>query len=291
MRRRIRATASPAMIVACIAVVLAMTGSAFAARALITGADIKDGTITRADLSGRAVRSLKGKRGPAGAAGRDGFNGPQGPQGSTGPDGPQGPQGARGEAGPKGNTGDSGRPGAPGAQGIQGEDGVVGPPGPQGTPGQALVNNTSVGSTDAGTPLALTDPFNTDSQGVEVSNGGAFLDTVGAQYKVDVFVSFTDPNASDARAEYGVARLFIGSTPLDGATPTPGGGNSDGDTLMVTPDIPDDGTNAAQASGSFLITTGDEGGFGGQLTVRAGVRSAEPDGANVSAHYILTRIG
>ena len=53
--------ASPAMVVACIAVVLAMTGSAFAARALITGADIKDGSITRADLSGRTVNSLKGK--------------------------------------------------------------------------------------------------------------------------------------------------------------------------------------------------------------------------------------
>jgi hypothetical protein len=49
--------------------------------ALITGADIKDHTITRRDLSAATVRSLRGARGHAGARGAAG---PAGPQGSAG---------------------------------------------------------------------------------------------------------------------------------------------------------------------------------------------------------------
>jgi hypothetical protein len=291
VRRRIKTTASPAMVVACIAVVLAMTGSAFAARALITGDDIKDGSITRADLSGRTVRSLKGRRGPAGPAGQDGFVGAQGPQGSTGPQGERGPQGPAGPIGPKGTTGDTGAIGPKGDTGEQGELGPRGDTGPQGTPGQALVGNQTVAGSGTGTSLALTDPFDDETDGVEISNGGVFLPNPFAQYKVEVFVSFTDSNLADSALEYGVARLFIGSTPLDGATPTPGGGNSDVDTLLVTPDVPDDGTNAAQASGSFLINSGDEGGFAGFLILRGGVRTGEPDGATVTGHIVVTQIG
>ena len=288
MRRRIKATPSPAMVVACIAVVLTMTGSAFAARALITGADIKNGSITRADLSGRTVRSVKGKRGPTGPAGRDGFAGPAGPQGSTGPEGPRGPAGPAGPQGQKGTTGDTGRIGPVGPQGEQGPQGNQGDPGP---PGQPLVFDTNPAPTaDAGTPLGLTEAFDDNADGVEISNGGVGLNSF-ATYKVDVFVSFVDPNAADAGTEYGVGRLFLDSTPLDGVTTTPGGGNSDADTLLVTSDVPDDGTNAAQASASFIIRTGDEGGFGGQLTLRGAVRTAEPDGANVTGQVIVTQLG
>jgi hypothetical protein len=291
VRRRIKTTASPAMVVACIAVVLAMTGSAFAARALITGDDIKDGSITRADLSGRTVRSLKGRRGPAGPAGQDGFVGAQGPQGSTGPQGERGPQGPAGPLGPKGTTGDTGDVGPKGDTGEQGELGPRGDTGPQGDPGQALFGNPTVSSVDAGTPLALTGAFSSSTDGVELSNGGVFLSNgdCASTYKVDVFVSFVDPAAADAGAEYGVARLFLSDSPLDGVNPSPNGGNSDADTLLVTSDVPDDGTNAAQASGSFLVTPGC--GVDEFLTLRGAVRTAEPEGANVTGHLVVTKIG
>lgn len=284
MRRRFRAVPTPAMVVACIAVVLAMTGSAFAARALITGADIKDGSITRADLSGRTVKSLKGKRGPAG---RDGFTGARGPQGDTGPAGPAGPAGPGGPAGPQGDVGDTG------AQGPQGRTGPLGPRGPQGDPGQAIASSFSTGTTpidttggDGTLAIGSTGP-STTTDSVDLTSGSIFLNP--GQYLVHVTVSFTDP-AADSGLEYGVARLFLSDSPLDGVTPGAAGGSSIGDTLLETADVPDDGTNAAQASGSFLITVD---GFGGgeSLTLRAAVRTAEAEGAGATAQVVVTQLG
>jgi Collagen triple helix repeat (20 copies) len=271
VRRRFRKIPSPALVVACIAVVLAMTGSAFAARALITGADIKDGSIARADLSGRAIKSLKGKRGPAG---RDGFIGARGPQGDTGPAGPAGPVGPAGPAGPKGNVGDRGDPGS------QGRPGLPGPQGDPGPAGQSLVFDTVAGPTDAGTPLPLRSTGPTDPnipEGVEVSNGGANNAgclTGGQRYKVDVLVSFV--GTANLGTEYGVARLFQESTPLDATT-------------LVTSDIPDDASNPAQASGSFLVTPNFDC---ENLTLRAALRTDDATTtANVTATMIVTRIG
>lgn len=285
MRRRFSAVPSPAMVVACIAVVLAMTGSAFAAKALITGADIKDGSITRADLSGKTLKSLKGKRGPAGS---DGFTGARGPQGDDGPQGPAGPAGPQGPQGPRGGVGDTG------SQGPTGRTGPVGPrgdQGSQGTPGQSLVFNTAVGATGAGTPLAQTSTGPTDpsTDGVEISNGGTFLSAF-TQYKVDVFVSFTA--TANPGTEFGVGRLFLDSTPLDGVTGDPSGGNADMDTTLVTPNLPDDMANPGQASASFIVTPGDNGSGGEQLTLRGALRTDDATTtANVVAHVIVTRIG
>ncbi|HZV75754.1 MAG TPA: hypothetical protein VFF79_18750 [Conexibacter sp.] len=288
MRKRIKGIPSPAMIVACVAVVLAMTGSAFAARKLITGADIKAGSITRANLSASTLRSLKGRVGPSGPAGRDGFVGAQGPQGSTGP---EGPRGLVGPAGPQGDKGPTGNTGATGPQGIQGVVGPRGPQGIQGTPGQALQGNQAAGPIDAGTPLTLASTGPGNSEGVDLSNGGITL-TAGQQYKVDVFVSFVDPNADAVAAEYGVGRLFLDGSPLDGVTSDPFGGTADMNTTLVTPSIPDDGNNAAQASASFLVTPGNDGSVGGeQLTLRGAVRTGEATGANVTGHVVVTRIG
>jgi hypothetical protein len=93
------------MLVALLALVLAMSGSAVAA-SLITSKQIKDGTIQTKDLSKKALTALKTSRGgPAGATGQ------QGAQGSPGPEGPQGE---------KGDKGDKGEPGAKGEQGPAG---------------------------------------------------------------------------------------------------------------------------------------------------------------------------
>lgn len=271
MRRRFRKVPSPAMVVACVAVVLTMTGSAFAARALITGADIKDGSITRADLSGKTLKSLKGKRGPAGS---NGFVGARGPQGDTGPQGPAGPAGPAGPQGPRGGVGDTGE------QGPTGRTGPVGPRGPQGEPGQAVVFATTAGPTDAGTPLALTSSGPSDPnvpEGVEASNGGTNSQlclTGGQQYKVDVLVSFV--GTANLGTEYGVARLFQDATPLDATT-------------LVTSDIPDDASNPAQASGSFLVTPNFDC---ENLMVWAALRTDDPTTtANVTTTMIVTRVG
>lgn len=78
MRKLVRHHTSPALIVALIALVVAMSGSAVAA-SLITGKQIKNGTIQRIDLSKKAKASLKGPQGP---------QGPQGPKGDQGDPGP-----------------------------------------------------------------------------------------------------------------------------------------------------------------------------------------------------------
>ena len=278
MRRRIRANASPAMFVAFIAVVLAMTGSAFAARSIITGADIKDGSISRADLSSRTAKSLKGKRGPAGPAGRDGSVGLAGPQGSTGPEGPRGPVGPAGPAGPRGTTGDTGARGARGDQGLPGTDGAV---------GQSLIFATADGPTNAGAALLLasTGPTDFDTEGVNISSAGHNL-TAGQQYKVDVFVSFVA--TANPGTEYGVGRLFLGTSPLDGNS-SAAGGTATGDTTLVTPDLPNDMNNAGQAAGSWIISAGssDE-----QLTLRGALRAGDPTTrANVTGHLVVTRLG
>jgi hypothetical protein len=82
---------SPATILAAIALFVALTGTAVAgANALITGAQIKNGSIGLADLSGSAKAALKGKRGPAGQRGAAGLAGPAGLPGPAGPAGPKG---------------------------------------------------------------------------------------------------------------------------------------------------------------------------------------------------------
>lgn len=89
MRKRLQG--APAIVIAVVALVMAMTGSAVAA-GLITGRDIQNGSITRADihnatlginkLTDSARHQLQGQRGATG---------PRGPRGATGHTGPAGP--------------------------------------------------------------------------------------------------------------------------------------------------------------------------------------------------------
>jgi hypothetical protein len=90
-----------------------VTAGTAGVQALITSAQIKDGTIAsrdirngtiaRADISAGTLSSLRGPRGLAGAAGTQGAPGAQGAQG---PAGAQGPQGEKGSQGEKGDPGD-----------------------------------------------------------------------------------------------------------------------------------------------------------------------------------------
>lgn len=80
---------------------------------LITGKDIKDGSISAADLS-NAVNKALDKRAQDGKDGETGPAGPAGAKGATGDDGARGPQGLAGATG------------APGAQGPVGPNGLSG---------------------------------------------------------------------------------------------------------------------------------------------------------------------
>ncbi len=132
-----------AKFVAALAVVFAVVAGTAAAgpaaKKLLTGKDIKDGSIGIVDLSSKTRVGLKGARGPAG---------PQGNNGASGAKGDTGPAGSTGPAGPTGATGTQGAQGAQGAQGLKGDKGD------QGTPGLIGVWR---GAYSSGTTYALND--------------------------------------------------------------------------------------------------------------------------------------
>lgn len=106
----------PTTLIASVALLLALGGSAYAA-ATITGKDIKansitspkikNGTLKTKDLSSSTVNALKGQTGPAGPAGPKGDTGAAGPAGPAGADGDDGAVGPAGPTGPQGPTGPS----------------------------------------------------------------------------------------------------------------------------------------------------------------------------------------
>jgi hypothetical protein len=97
MKRVLRFSPSPAMVVAAIALFVALTGTAVATTsALITGKQIKNSSITGADVKNKSLtpRDFRGSvRGPRGLRGLTGVTG------------------ATGATGPKGDKGDKGDPG------------------------------------------------------------------------------------------------------------------------------------------------------------------------------------
>jgi hypothetical protein len=118
---------------AALCLVLVVSSGAYAAKGLLTGADIKDGSLTGADvkahtlgtglLTASARNSLSGNAGARGARGAAGSAGPAGVAGVTGAPGVAGAPGATGASGPTGLTG------AAGAAGIT-EGSVCALPGP-----------------------------------------------------------------------------------------------------------------------------------------------------------------
>lgn len=81
----------PAMVVAVIALVAALAGSATAASGFINGKKIKRGTVTGKQIKNRSIGLVELKK--AAINQLKGQRGPQGPKGDAGPQGPQGPAG------------------------------------------------------------------------------------------------------------------------------------------------------------------------------------------------------
>ena len=96
------------MVVALVALFLSLTGGAYAA-IVVTGNNVKDGSLTGRDIQDRSLTSKDFKAsGLSERTGKDGARGPAGATGATGAQGPKGdpgPGGAAGPAGPAGNAG------------------------------------------------------------------------------------------------------------------------------------------------------------------------------------------
>ena len=142
----------PVIAATALVAVLGITGTAYGAK-LITGLDIKDGSITAVDLSKGAHGALKGDKGARGAIGIGGSRGAKGTAGVVGVAGPLGPIGAASTApGPQGLIGVTGNQGNPGPQGsigaastVQGPAGVQGATGAQGSTGSTGAASTVQG--------------------------------------------------------------------------------------------------------------------------------------------------
>jgi hypothetical protein len=126
-----------AVVIGSLALVLTITSGAFAAKGLLTGADIKNNTLTGMDVRNGSLAatdlSPSARASLHGSDGADGQPGPQGPAGQAGLMGPQGAIGSQGPAGPKGDKGDTGE------RGPEGPQGPVGPQGPGGIQADAFV--------------------------------------------------------------------------------------------------------------------------------------------------------
>jgi hypothetical protein len=96
MRPIFRHRPSPAMVIACIALGIALGGTSVAAvnalpRNSVGTKQIKNGAVTKKKINKKTLTQLKGNRGP---------QGPQGAPGAAGAKGAQGIQGIQGPAGP-----------------------------------------------------------------------------------------------------------------------------------------------------------------------------------------------
>ncbi len=108
MRNHLRRP-SPALILAIAALVLALTGSAVAAkRYLITNTKQISPTVLKQLAKMAAVQGAQGPAGAAGTAGKDGAAGAAGPAGAKGAAGAAGAAGAEGAAGREGTAGKEG---------------------------------------------------------------------------------------------------------------------------------------------------------------------------------------
>ncbi len=106
MRLLERFQLSPALIVACVALLAALAGTSVAAVSALAPAN-SVGSAQVIDFS-LLKKDFRPGQIPAGARGARGARGPVGPRGSLGPSGPAGPAGPVGVAGPAGAVGAAG---------------------------------------------------------------------------------------------------------------------------------------------------------------------------------------
>jgi hypothetical protein len=235
----------------------------------LRGRDIGRNAIYSSNLSPGLRRAIAQRQTAASSApGARGATGPQGPQGDPGPQGPQGPQGPEGQRGAQGERG----PG-PSCETAAEPDGC------EGDPGQSLIAQRLTAPNPAYGGLNVVDvPGKPANSGDPAATDPALFDPVTLEegtYLVQgtvQFFDFNDAGAADDTPEFGVARLFLGGT-------TAG--------TLWSSDVPDDGNNAGQTSGSTIITVPEAG---ATLTVRAIMRTGEGDGGQAGGNLIVSEL-
>ncbi len=110
MTRLFSRTPSPALVVAFIALLAALSGTAVAlpGKGTVDSGDLKRGAVKRSDIARNAVNSAKVKNGSLLAADFKPGQLPAGPRGEKGDKGDQGEKGDKGAKGDKGDPGDAG---------------------------------------------------------------------------------------------------------------------------------------------------------------------------------------
>lgn len=158
----------PSLLLAGIAVVLALGGTAAAATGLIRASDIAPGAVTGQAIRNGGVepRDLSAQTRALLQAGRDGPTGATGAPGSGGTNGANGPNGANGVDGRNGTDGADGSDGIDGTNGSDGIDGTNGAPGADGTDGTDGVDGvdgtiTPLSATGGPTALPTAAPMTT----------------------------------------------------------------------------------------------------------------------------------
>jgi Collagen triple helix repeat (20 copies) len=189
---------TPAGVIACVALAIALGGSAFAATGALApknsvgSAQVINGSLQKADLSRRAIAALHGARGA---------RGPQGIQGAQGVQGAQGAQGAQGVQGVPGTARAYGRVSPTGmltrSKNVTGVTQIL--PGPGGVYCIALA--AGIDASQAG--LVATPDFNGDSTDTGANAFQAFVEWNSAasncpvgQLEVDAFVRAVDTTLS-----------------------------------------------------------------------------------------------
>jgi hypothetical protein len=144
-------------------------------------------------------------------------------------------------------------------------------------PGQALVANVITPTNNAFLGLnVVAVPHVAASSAAPDADTGATLASVSlpaGKYLVQATAQFFDFDGGDATADYGVTRLFLNGAEVPVSA-------------SWTPAIPVDANNAAQASGSIVVTVP---AGGGTLAAKAVVRGNEDGQAGGS--MIVTRVG
>jgi hypothetical protein len=199
LRHPVRAVREPfgtaGLIVACIAMVLALTGAAFAAKGALTGKQKKEVEKIAKKFAGKP-----GAPGAPGAAGKDGTNGTNGANGAAGKDGADGKSVEAEAAGakcPEGGTVFK----IGGVEKGKACNGVEGEPGPEGALGTAGTT-LPPGATETGTWGTSWGP-----------QGGGGI--------VGVPISFPIPLAKDIDASHVHIESAIGGANCAGSSPLP----------------------------------------------------------------------
>jgi Collagen triple helix repeat (20 copies) len=172
--RRLLRSSRPVMLMTALVALFGVSGTAVAAKRLVTGADIKNGSITSVDLAKSTHDALQGKKGDSGSKGAGGARGVVGARGARGYSGAIGSQGAAGSNGLNGNQGIQGATGSPGTDGTNGTNGTDGA---QGIPGIAAVRYFATVASDG---TLSTSRVSGVSQASETSNGLYHLSLTGA---------------------------------------------------------------------------------------------------------------